>query len=76
MLGGILQVGHRFGGEKSSTGLGQHPGQPSDFASRALSVAMPVFAYIWRYNFENSTKASRDFSDFSARERSQTCGRL
>ena len=27
--------------------------------TRALSVAIPVFAYICRYNFEMSTKANR-----------------
>jgi hypothetical protein len=30
---------------------------------RALSVAMPVFAYIWRYNFEISMNASLDRSE-------------
>ena len=30
--------------------------------TRALSVAMPVFAYICRYSFEISTKARRDRS--------------
>jgi hypothetical protein len=44
--------------------------------TRALSVAMPVLAYIWRYNFEMSTKAKRDFNDWTQRERTQTLARL
>ena len=37
--------------------------------TRALSVAIPVFAYIWRYNFESKTNAIR------ARMLSATCDR-
>src|SRR6266540_3636201 len=44
--------------------------------TRALSVAMPVFAYIWRYNFEIITNASRPLSDSTHFERSQIFGRL
>ena len=44
--------------------------------ARALSVAMPVLAYIWRYSFEHNTKPMRFFSDFTARERRQTWWRL
>jgi len=40
-------------------------------AMRALSVAMPVFAYICRYSLEISTKASRDLSVWTHRERFQ-----
>ena len=38
--------------------------------------AMPVLAYICRYSFDTSTKASRDFSDVAQRDRSQTLPRL
>ena len=44
--------------------------------TRALSVAMPVLAYICRYILEMSTNATRDFSDFTAVERCQTFDQL
>jgi hypothetical protein len=50
--------------------------QRAERFTRALSVAMPVFAYICRYSFEIITNASRDFSDFTHFERSQIFGRL
>src|SRR5438309_804753 len=34
---------------------------------RALSVAMPVLAYICRYSFEINTNANRDFIAFTQR---------
>lgn len=37
----------------------------------ALSVAMPVVAYIWRYNFEIKKNASRARSVGAQRERFQ-----
>jgi len=40
-------------------------------ATRALSVAMPVLAYICRYNFEISTKAARARSDSTHDDRCQ-----
>ena len=39
----------------------------ADRATRALSVAMPVFAYICRYSFDSSTKASRGLHRLDAR---------
>ena len=39
--------------------------------TRALSVAIPVLAYICRYSLETKTNASRDFSDFTQRARFQ-----
>jgi hypothetical protein len=44
--------------------------------TRALSVAMPVFAYICRYSFEISTKANRARSVGVHRERAQIRRRL
>src|ERR1700730_6439529 len=43
-----------------------------DRSTRALSVAMPVFAYIWRYSFEMSTNATRERHDSTTRDRSHT----
>jgi hypothetical protein len=43
----------------------------ADRLMRALSVVIPVLAYICRYSFEISTKASRDLSDWTHRERFQ-----
>ena len=39
--------------------------------TRALSVAIPVFAYICRYNFESNTKATRARSDRTHEDRAQ-----
>src|SRR5690606_6738566 len=44
--------------------------------TRALSVAMPVLAYICRYSFEISTKASRALNVGVQRERVQIRRRL
>jgi hypothetical protein len=44
----------------------------ADRDTRALSVAIPVFAYIWRYSLEISTNANRLLSDGATRDRDQT----
>ena len=44
--------------------------------TRALSVAMPVFAYICLYSFEISTKATRERKLIRHRDRAQMRGRL
>src|SRR5262249_8749038 len=44
----------------------------ADRCTRALSVAIPVFAYIWRYSFEINTKARRARTLSTTRERAQT----
>jgi hypothetical protein len=44
--------------------------------TRALSVAMPVFAYICRYSFEIRTNASRERSERTQAERRQIIGKL
>lgn len=44
--------------------------------TRALSVAIPVFAYICLYSFDTSTKAMRALSVFTHFERCQIFGRL
>ena len=41
---------------------------------RAESVAMPVFAYIWRYSFEMSTNARRALSERTHGDRRQMRG--
>jgi hypothetical protein len=48
----------------------------ADRPTRALSVAMPVFAYICRYSFEMSRNASRDFSVRTQRDRCQMFEKL
>ena len=50
--------------------------QRADRLTRALSVAIPVFAYICRYSFEMSTNESRDLNDFTQFERSQIFRKL
>jgi hypothetical protein len=45
------------------------------FMARALSLAIPVFAYICRYSFEMSTKATRPLSFVTHRLRFQMAGR-
>src|SRR5688500_9409430 len=47
----------------------------TDRAWRAESVAIPVFAYIWRYSFEMSRKAMRALRDRTARDRRQMRGK-
>jgi hypothetical protein len=37
--------------------------------TRALSVAMPVFAYICLYSFEINTNATRAFRELTSRDR-------
>ena len=44
-----------------------------DRCTRALSVAIPVFAYICRYSFEISTNATLARTDSTTRERAQIC---
>ena len=50
--------------------------QCAERPTRALSVAMPVLAYICRYSFEISTNASRDFNDSTQCARSQMLRKL
>src|SRR6478672_11297879 len=45
-----------------------------DFFRRALSVEIPVPAYICRYSLERNTKASRDLKLGQQAERSQIAG--
>ena len=45
--------------------------QVADRLMRALSVAIPVLAYIWRYIFEISTNAKRPRIDSTTLERAQ-----
>jgi hypothetical protein len=47
-----------------------------DRATRALSVAIPVLAYICRYSRDTSTKASRALKDVTTRDRPQTLRQL
>ena len=49
-----------------------HRAHSAERRTRALSVAMPVFAYIWRYSLEISTNASRARRLFTKLERCQT----
>jgi len=43
---------------------------------RALSVAIPVLAYIWQYSFDISRKASRERSVGTQRDLRQILARL
>ena len=45
-------------------------------ATRALSVAIPVLAYICRYSRDTSTKASLALKDVTTRDRPQTFRQL
>src|SRR6476661_4339095 len=53
-----------------------HLAYRAERATRALSVAMPVFAYIWRYSLEISMNAILALIDFTARDRSHTAVQL
>jgi hypothetical protein len=43
----------------------------TDLVTRALSVAIPVLAYIWRYNFDINTNAIRARSERTQADRCQ-----
>src|SRR5436853_7721490 len=73
---GIARSGMGRPTNSRRVGFAIHRAHWADRPTRALSVAMPVLAYIWRYNFDTSTKASRAFIDSTQRERSQILGRL
>ena len=53
------------------TALASQRARWADRATRALSVAIPVLAYICRYNLEINTKAMRARSDRTQVERFQ-----
>jgi hypothetical protein len=57
-------------------GFASQRAQRVDRAARALSVAIPVFAYICRYSFEMNTKASFARVDLTHWARFQIKGRL
>ena len=57
-------------------GLASHRAHRPDHDTRALSVAIPVSAYIWRYILEISTKASRPRLDLMNLDRFQIEPRL
>jgi hypothetical protein len=44
--------------------------------TRALSVAIPVFAYICLYSFEINTNATRAFRELTSRDRCHTLRQL
>lgn len=64
------------GAEKSRRhGFAIQRAHRAERSTRALSVAMPVLAYICRYSFEIKIKARRARSDFKKRDRCQINGR-
>ena len=69
-----LQLGHRRGDKQPPGGAREHRARRAERATRALSVAMPVFAYICRYSFEISTNARRARMERTHVERCQTAG--
>ena len=50
-------------------GFANQRAQRTERVTRALSIAIPVFAYICRYSFEISRKAKRDLMDFTQCDR-------
>ena len=73
-LCGISKSGIGFAENRTRQGLAIN--RASQFDLLALSVEMPVFAYICRYNLEISTKAIRPRSVGTQRERRQMGPRL
>src|SRR5215475_12173882 len=53
-----------------------HRAHRAERCTRALSVAMPVFAYICRYSLEINTNAIRARMDSTTRERAHTSRQL
>src|SRR5262245_25216014 len=73
----VVTAGARRGSRSSGIGSdakrcranrASHRAQDADRWTRALSVAIPVFAYIWRYIFETITNARRARRLFRIRE--------
>ena len=57
-------------------GFASHRAIRLALACRALSVAMPVFAYICRYSFETNMNMRRALSERTHRERFQVADNL
>src|SRR5690606_16559808 len=72
----LVSVGNGRATNRRRHGLAIRRAQRFARLTRALSVAMPVFAYICRYSFEISTKASRARNVGVHRERAQIRRRL
>jgi hypothetical protein len=72
----LVSVGNERATNKRRHGFAIKRAQRFARLTRALSVAIPVFAYICRYNFEISTKANRARSVGVHRERAQIRRRL
>src|SRR4051812_2344559 len=71
-----LEGSYRYSGRGRAANRTRHGSaiqraQRTERFTRALSVAMPVLAYIWRYSFEMNRNASRDLRDFTQCERFQ-----
>src|SRR5437867_3632951 len=68
---GTSRSGMGGAANRRTNGLAIHRAQCAERLMRALSVAIPVFAYIWRYSFETSTNATRALIDSTQLERFQ-----
>ena len=69
--GGSARSGIGAATKKRRTARASQRARRTERDTRALSVAMPVFAYICRYSFEINTKTSRARSDRTHDDRSQ-----
>jgi hypothetical protein len=73
---GISNSGNGRPANSRRQGFASHRAQRAERPILALSVAMPVLAYICRYSFEMRTKASRARKDRTQRDRAHTRRRL
>lgn len=56
---GTCSSGIGVAAKRRLSGMASHRAQAAARDTRALSVAMPVLPYIWRYSFDTSMNASR-----------------
>ena len=76
LLAPTSKCGIGFAWNRRRQGFANHVANLVARVLRALSVAMPVFAYICRYSFEMKTKMSRALSDVAQLDRFQMEARL
>jgi hypothetical protein len=66
---GFCSSGIGLAWKRRKQGFASHRTRRADRATRALSVAMPVLAYIWRYSFEMNKNAKRALNVVAQRDR-------
>ena len=74
MLAGAARSGIGAAMNSRRAAFASQRARRTERATRALSVAIPVLAYICRYSFDNSTNAKRPRSERMHEDRRHTAG--